>query len=99
MELGFDKETFQKKIIAVAGAKGGVGKSVFAANLAVYLSVKGFKTVVVDLDLGGANVHLYLGKSFLLKQSINDFLRNRSQERLWAVSDRWEQFRIGNRQY
>jgi flagellar biosynthesis protein FlhG len=77
MELGFDKRPFQKKIIAVAGAKGGVGKSVFAANLAVYLSVKGFKTVIVDLDLGGANVHLYLGKSFLLKQSINDFLRRR----------------------
>ena len=77
MELGFEKDTFQKKIIAVAGAKGGVGKSVFAANLAVYLSTKGFKTVIIDLDLGGANVHLYLGKNFLLKQNINDFLKKR----------------------
>jgi len=77
MELGFKKEISKKKIIAVAGAKGGVGKSVFAANLAVYLSTKGFRTVIVDLDLGGANVHLYLGKSFLLKKSINDFLRRR----------------------
>jgi len=77
MELGFDKEVSKKKIIAVAGAKGGVGKSVFAANLAVYLSTKGFRTVIIDLDLGGANVHLYLGKSFLLKQSIIDFLKRR----------------------
>lgn len=77
MELGFEKDTFKKKIIAVGGAKGGVGKSVFAANLAVFLSAKGFKTVIIDLDLGGANVHLYLGKSFLLKHNINDFLRKR----------------------
>jgi flagellar biosynthesis protein FlhG len=77
MEFSFEKDTFRKKIIAVAGAKGGVGKSVFATNLAVYLSMKGFKTVIVDLDLGGANVHLYLGKNFLLKQNINDFLKKR----------------------
>jgi flagellar biosynthesis protein FlhG len=77
MEFNFDKGTLRKKIIAVAGAKGGVGKSVFAANLAVFLSTKGFKTVIVDLDLGGANVHLYLGKNFLLKQNINDFLKKR----------------------
>lgn len=77
MEFSFEKDTFRKKIIAVAGAKGGVGKSVFAANLAVFLSIKGFKTVIIDLDLGGANVHLYLGKNFLLKQNINDFLKKR----------------------
>lgn len=72
-----DKSVFEKKIIAVGGAKGGVGKSVFAANLAVFLSARGFRTVVVDLDLGGATVHLYLGKSFLLKHTINDFLGKR----------------------
>jgi flagellar biosynthesis protein FlhG len=77
MEFSFEKDAFRKKIIAVAGAKGGVGKSVFAANLAVFLSMKGFRTVIVDLDLGGANVHLYLGKNFLLKQNINDFLKKR----------------------
>ena len=43
----------------------------------MFLSTKGFKTVIIDLDLGGANVHLYLGKSFLLKQNINDFLKKR----------------------
>ncbi|OPY83908.1 MAG: Flagellum site-determining protein YlxH [Syntrophorhabdus sp. PtaU1.Bin153] len=66
-----------RKIIAVGGAKGGIGKSIFAANLSVILASKGFKTVAVDLDLGGANLHLYLGKRAILKQSINDFLRKR----------------------
>lgn len=48
-------------IIAVAGGKGGVGKSVFSANIAVALAELGHSTVAVDLDLGGANLHLYLG--------------------------------------
>ncbi|MEN6319444.1 MAG: P-loop NTPase [Syntrophaceae bacterium] len=60
-------------IIAVGGAKGGIGKSIFAVNLAVFLSSIGKKTVLVDLDLGGANVHLYLGE-YAMKGSINDFL-------------------------
>lgn len=64
------------KIIAVGGAKGGIGKSILTSNLSVYLSRKGFNTVAVDLDLGGANLHLFLGKT-VLKNSINDFLSNR----------------------
>lgn len=66
------------KIIAVGGAKGGIGKSVLASNLSVYLSQKGFDTVAVDLDLGGANLHLFLGKP-VLKGSINAFLANKVQ--------------------
>ncbi|HEU20170.1 MAG TPA: hypothetical protein ENO00_12480 [Deltaproteobacteria bacterium] len=64
------------RIIAVGGAKGGIGKSIFSANLAVYLAGLGKKTVAVDLDLGGANLHLYLGETFL-QFNINDFLNKR----------------------
>lgn len=64
------------KIIAVGGAKGGIGKSTFTANLGVFLAAQGHRTVMVDLDLGGANLHLYLGKTFVNK-NINDYL-NRS---------------------
>jgi flagellar biosynthesis protein FlhG len=62
-----------KTIIAVGGAKGGVGKSALAANLAVGLALLGQKVVLADLDLGGADVHLYLGVKFLPK-TWNDFL-------------------------
>ncbi len=65
------------RIIAVGGAKGGIGKSIFSANLAVYLARCGKKTVVIDLDLGGANLHLYLGKTYL-KWNINDYLNKRT---------------------
>ena len=67
---------FRRKIIAVGGAKGGIGKSIFAANLGVLLSSAGHRTVLVDLDLGGANLHLYLGNTSL-PRCINDFLSKR----------------------
>ena len=62
-----------KKIIAVGGAKGGVGKSMLSANLAVGLALLGQKVVLADLDLGGADVHLYTGVKTLAK-TWNDFL-------------------------
>ena len=62
-----------RRIIAVGGAKGGVGKSLLAANLGVYLANHGYRTVVIDLDLGAANLHLYLGV-WALKFRINDYL-------------------------
>jgi flagellar biosynthesis protein FlhG len=64
------------KIIAVGGAKGGIGKSLFVANLGVFLSRLGKRTVVVDLDLGGANLHLYMGV-WSLSHRIDDFLTKR----------------------
>jgi Mrp family chromosome partitioning ATPase len=60
------------KMIAIGGAKGGIGKSLFVANLGVFLSRLGKKTVVVDLDLGGANLHLYMGV-WSLTHRIDDF--------------------------
>jgi len=48
-------------LLPIASGKGGVGKSVFAANLAIALAELGKTTVLVDLDLGGANLHTLLG--------------------------------------
>ena len=67
------KEKAPGKIIAIGGAKGGIGKSMFAANLGVMLTNMGYKTAVIDLDLGGTNLHLYLGETILQKK-VNDFL-------------------------
>jgi len=68
-----EKDSRESRIIAVGGAKGGIGKSMFATNLGIYLSSLGKRTVFVDLDLGGPNLHLYLGEWFL-KYNINDYL-------------------------
>ncbi len=48
-------------IIAIAGGKGGVGKSTVAANLALALGRLGQRIVIVDADLGAANLHTLFG--------------------------------------
>jgi len=45
-----------KKIIAVASAKGGVGKSTIAANLAVSLRQSGLNVALVDADIYGPSI-------------------------------------------
>jgi flagellar biosynthesis protein FlhG len=54
-------EDARRKILPVASGKGGVGKSVLVANLGISLASFGQRTVLVDLDLGGSNLHTYLG--------------------------------------
>lgn len=49
------------RIVAVAGGKGGVGKSVVSLNLAVMLGRLGHKTTIIDGDLGAPNLHTMMG--------------------------------------
>lgn len=50
-----------QRVIAISGAKGGVGKTVLAVNLGIYLSTLGRTTLVVDADCSGAHLHTLLG--------------------------------------
>jgi ATP-binding protein involved in chromosome partitioning len=54
-----------KRIISVASGKGGVGKSLVSASLALSLSKKGYKVGLLDLDIYGPSAHIILG--------VNDF--------------------------
>jgi len=49
------------KVIAVTGGKGGVGKTTVSANLAVSIAACGRDVMLVDADLGLANVDVLLG--------------------------------------
>src|SRR5271168_908610 len=49
------------KVIAVTGGKGGVGKTTVSANLAVSIAAQGREVMLVDADLGLANVDVVLG--------------------------------------
>jgi len=53
-------ENSKRKVFPIASGKGGVGKTIIAANLALCLAAEGKRTVVVDLDLGGSNLHTVL---------------------------------------
>ncbi len=63
-------------IISVGSGKGGVGKSVVAANVGLLLARRGERVVLVDLDVGGADLHVLFG---LLHPAltISDFLERR----------------------
>lgn len=54
-------EKAKKRILAIASGKGGVGKTMLASNIAMRLAANGQETVVIDLDLGGSNLHSHLG--------------------------------------
>lgn len=61
------------KILAIGGGKGGAGKSVFSTIMAFWLARMGHRTVLMDVDLGGANLHTLLG----IKnpdRTLNDFI-------------------------
>jgi len=63
------------RIIPIASGKGGVGKSLVAANLGVAFAQAGRRVVLADLDLGASNLHLVLGHQSP-KAGIGTFLNN-----------------------
>ncbi len=84
------------RVWAVGGGKGGVGKSVVTAALAMSLAQRGRRCVVVDADLGAANLHTLLGlrspaltlSHFLSGEvtKLSDLLCGTPHRNLWLVS-------------
>lgn len=62
-----------KQVIAIVGPKGGIGKSTISANLSIALAEMGKKVTAVDLDLGGANLHILMGVRNY-EQTLDDFI-------------------------
>ncbi len=65
------------QIIPVASGKGGVGKSLLSANLAIALGQAGKKVILADLDLGASNLHLVIGQT-AAKAGIGTYLTGQS---------------------
>ncbi len=82
-------------IVPIASGKGGVGKTVLATNLGVCLAGLGRTVVLVDLDLGGANLHTCLGVknrnpgigalAWRQEKSLSDLLVQTGVDRLWFI--------------
>lgn len=67
--------TIDKKnseIWTIGGGKGGIGKSFIISSVGNYLAQKGKSVVLIDADLGGANLHTFLGVN-KPKNSLTDF--------------------------
>ncbi|PBJ81941.1 cobyrinic acid a,c-diamide synthase [Lysobacteraceae bacterium NML93-0399] len=65
------------RTLAVTGGKGGVGKTNVSANLSVALAAMGQRTLLLDADLGLANVDVLLGLS--PKRTLADLVAGRCE--------------------
>jgi flagellar biosynthesis protein FlhG len=85
-----------KAIWAVGGGKGGTGKTLIASNMAISLAKRGQRVLLVDADLGGANLHTCLGLerprytlgSFLdgNKQDLSNYMEETGVANLFLVT-------------
>ena len=66
----------RKMIWTIGGGKGGSGKSFITANIGICLSKLGVRVILIDADLGGANLHTFLGIS-PPALSLSDFIKKR----------------------
>jgi len=73
------------KLIVMSG-KGGVGKSSLAANIAVGLTKRGYKTGLMDVDLHGPSIAGIMGVEGLLEITPDKFAIPKSVEGLKVVS-------------
>ena len=65
--------THSPEIWAVGGGKGGVGKSMVSILLASALAQQEKNTILIDADLGGANLHTMMGIKTPVR-TLNDFI-------------------------
>lgn len=59
--LRSDGKVILAKIIVITSGKGGVGKTTTSAAIGTGLALRGFKTVIVDFDVGLRNLDLIMG--------------------------------------
>ncbi|KAB7668656.1 MinD/ParA family protein [Bacillus sp. B1-b2] len=72
-----DKEIIShrnNRTLAIISGKGGVGKSNFSLNFALTLQKNGFKTLLLDMDIGMGNIDILLGKKS--SYTIVDYFKN-----------------------
>ena len=55
------KERLLSRIVVVTSGKGGVGKTTTSAAFATGLAMRGYKTAVIDFDVGLRNLDLIMG--------------------------------------
>ncbi|MCK5055693.1 MAG: AAA family ATPase [Candidatus Aminicenantes bacterium] len=64
------------EIWTLGGGKGGTGKTFITSSLGVNLAKSGRKVILIDADLGGANLHSFV-RLKKPKHSLTDFFENR----------------------
>jgi flagellar biosynthesis protein FlhG len=69
----------RRQIWSIGGGKGGIGKSLLTASLGFQLARMGKRVILVDADLGGANLHTCLGLAGP-ERTLADFIQRRAEK-------------------
>ena len=64
------------QIWPIGGGKGGTGKTFVTGSLGILLAREGYQTLLIDLDLGAANLHTTIGAPDPEK-SLSDFVNKK----------------------
>lgn len=75
-------------IIAVASGKGGVGKTMFSANIGAKLAQKGNSVVLIDMDLGLRSLDICLGLENRVVYDLSDILSGLCRIKQALIKDR-----------
>ena len=75
----------QSRVITITSGKGGVGKTNIAVNLAIALKMLGKRVLLIDADIGMANVDVLLGS--ISKHNMLDLLEDGIELRDVLVED------------
>lgn len=62
------------KVFVITSGKGGVGKTTTTANIGVGLSKMGYKTLLIDLDIGLRNLDILLGMENIVIYDLTDVI-------------------------
>jgi septum site-determining protein MinD len=76
------------KIIVITSGKGGVGKTTTSASFAVGLANRGFKTVVIDFDIGLRNLDLIMGCERRVVYDFVNVIRGETQLKQALIRDK-----------
>jgi flagellar biosynthesis protein FlhG len=93
---GSVEQNRKPRVWAIGGGKGGVGKSAITTSIALALARRGERCILVDADLGGANLHTFVGLlnpertlSDLFRKEVSglqDILLPTKYNNLWLIS-------------
>ena len=76
------------KIIVVTSGKGGVGKTTTSASFAIGLANRGYKTAVIDFDIGLRNLDLIMGCERRVVYDFVNVIRNEATLNQALIKDR-----------
>lgn len=87
----YAKENEKSRVIVVTSGKGGVGKTSITANIGTSIARLGYKTVLIDADIGLKNLDLLVGLENRIMYTVMDVFEGRCRlDQALTRDKRWK---------